>query len=232
MLDGDGGLYGRCAEQVVAARLAGLLAGHCLADGRRGLIDAGEGIELREDRDHRFAVAEFCHEGRRNAGDAAFDREPFLTQDILQKARRFRLLVADFGPVPQFLRDRGRLVEAAVDEVQDVAFGGFEGWGGRKRRRAGESGRGGGQDQELRRHGFLRDFGPLGDEGFTREHGREVGRSRPAAAADFARTSGGLNGAKPSLQPGRGLFKGEQVTIEARSLFIELLKRGQLGLPL
>uniref|UniRef100_A0A0N4ZWA7 Twin arginine translocase protein A n=1 Tax=Parastrongyloides trichosuri TaxID=131310 RepID=A0A0N4ZWA7_PARTI len=75
LADGDGGMAGGRAEQVMAATVAGdRMQG--LFDRRYRLRQAGQGVELSQQGDHRaLAVLEAGDESGRLAGDACGDRE-------------------------------------------------------------------------------------------------------------------------------------------------------------
>ena len=129
VLHGDGGLGRRRAEQVVAARVAGILAGDRRTLRHRGLRDAGQRVEFAEDANDRRPLAEARGEGRRHARDSRRDGEARGPELLLQERRALRFLVTDLGETPDF---QGRGLEGGfrrVDAGDDGLLGGLRGQG-------------------------------------------------------------------------------------------------------
>ena len=106
-------------------------------DDRRAISDAGllrrlrNAVDVGAQRDHGLARSESRHPRRRNAGDAALNREAFLFQDAGQIALRLEFLKAQLAEAEDGVDHLLREVVHAVD-----ARRGFGLVGGELRRRA------------------------------------------------------------------------------------------------
>ena len=135
MADRDGGRDRARAKEVMAAGLTGMLVLNRLTHRRCALIDAWKRIHFGQDRDHGTAGAILSDEGRRNIGNACLDREAFHLQLVLQELRGLRLLIANFCPGPEALRDLFCHLRPGLDQFRS-SFGGRVA-GGRQREAGG-----------------------------------------------------------------------------------------------
>ncbi|PAV67326.1 hypothetical protein WR25_08050 [Diploscapter pachys] len=111
----------RRAEDVVAAAVAGGLAGNGIALGIGTLGEAGEGVIFGEDADHWPLAAAFeaGDEGGRHAGDARRDGEAGALQFGLEQRAALRFLIADLRRIPDRERGLGEIGRASVDVGED-----------------------------------------------------------------------------------------------------------------
>jgi hypothetical protein len=106
------------AEQVVSTGMARMLVVDRQPRRYGILVDTGQCIELRQDGNHRAAIAVPGDKCRRHSGHAGLDRKTLGIQFLLEQCRAPCLLVADFGVFPDRTRDLGGVFVAPVDEVE------------------------------------------------------------------------------------------------------------------
>jgi hypothetical protein len=114
----------------------------------RRLRDA---VDIRSERDHRFARSPRCHPRRRDAGEVVLDGEPVLLEDVGEVLRRLVLLEAELAEAEDLIVHALDVFTHAVDFERDVALvllnprvgrrrGGGRGLGRRLRRGADRDG--------------------------------------------------------------------------------------------
>jgi hypothetical protein len=122
LLDGDCGKQRSGAQQVVAAAMSGAAVDARLAFRDVLLRQAGQGIVLAHDRDHRPALAPTGRKRRGDGGDTLRHRKSGRAQFSLQQLRALVFLITDFGVLPDGPRDVAVMRGARVHLLEQRAL--------------------------------------------------------------------------------------------------------------
>ena len=92
------------------------------------LAEAGQGIELAENGNHRTTVAGFAHDGCGKARHIALNAETFLDQQARMLLTGVEFLIVCFRRIPDEIAERKESLAFRFDEIPD-GIGVFHGVG-------------------------------------------------------------------------------------------------------